>query len=91
MTERETVIESLMLRPLDSLINTAELLAAVVQRNGPRHADQLALVYCRDYGLPKMTGSEFLECIKSATIRKSLLVDSQTEMGQIIYGAGNVH
>jgi hypothetical protein len=90
MSEREETINELMYKPLDSLLNTQQILSAVSERNGQRHAENLAEQFCKMHRLPTMPYSEFKECLKSALIRKSIMVDERTETGSIIYGAGNV-
>ena len=90
MSETEVVINVMMSKPLDSLMNTQQVLDAVAKRNGERHAENLADQFCKQHHLPTMPYSEFKSCLQSALIRKSIVVDDREEMGSIIYGAGNV-
>ena len=75
MTERDHVVSVLCGFSMDKLLNTVDLIEAVVGQSGLRHGDKLALQFCRQHQLPKMDVMELVSCLGAAANRKMLLVD----------------
>jgi hypothetical protein len=75
MNEKDHIVAVLTGFSMDKLLNTVDLIEAVVGKGGMRHGDRLALEFCKQHRLPKIGVMELMSCLGTATNRKMLLMN----------------
>jgi hypothetical protein len=75
MNEKDHIVAVLTGFSMDKLLNTVDLIEAVVGNGGIKHGDRLALQFCKEHRLPKIGVMELMSCLGSAANRKMLLMN----------------
>lgn len=75
MTEKEQAVAIICGFSMDKILNTVDLIEGIVGRNGMRHGDKMAMMFCRQHRLPRMNTMELMSCLGAAANRKMLLMN----------------
>lgn len=83
MNEQDQVVAVLTGFSIDKILNTVDLIEAIVGRNGIRHGDKIAMQFCKDHNLPRMGTMELMACLGKAANRKMLLEDPNQDTNSL--------
>lgn len=83
-SNEDPIVDKLMAMPASRLQSTFELLAGVMERNGPSHIGNLIATFSRQNDLPLVSNQQFLAAMEEALNRRMLLLDPEADSTNLI-------